>query len=94
MAQTTTISPARQAILELIKSNRSNRNSTCSNHSSTSSNHSSTSSNHSSSNSNDGDRSKRKKKATFDRPNQRDFKKELDQKRRSAYIVKLGGRMI
>ena len=93
MTQTTTISPARQAILELIKSNRSNHSSTRSNHSSTSSNHSSTSSN-SSSNSNDGDRSKRKKKATFDRPNQRDFKKELDQKRRSAYIVKLGGRMI
>jgi len=93
MTQTTTISPARQAILELIKSNRSNHSSTRSNHSSTSSNHSSTSSN-SSSNSNDGNRSNRKKKATFDRPNQRDFKKELDQKRRSAYIVKLGGRMI
>ena len=36
----------------------------------------------------------RRKKKNFDRPYQPAIKKELDEKRRSAYIVRLGGIMI
>ena len=95
MTQTTTITPARQAILEFIKSNISNR---CSTSSNSSRNSKSSSRSNSSSNSSGGDndrsKKKKKKKSKFDTPNQHDFKKELDQKRRSAYIVRLGGKMI
>ena len=77
MAQTNTITPARKAMLELIKNNRNNRNISCIINSNNSGG--------------DNDRLK-KKKPMFDIPNQHEFNKELDQKRRSAYIVRLGGK--
>ena len=78
MTPATTITPARQAMLELIKSKQQSR---------------STSSSSSSSNDSDDPKPKKQKKK-FDRPYQPAIKKELDEKRRSAYIVRLGGKMI
>ena len=80
MTQTATITPARKAMLELIKSKKQS---------------SSTSSSSSSSNGSDEETKKNKKKKL--QPNQYNkqyIKKELDEKRRSAYIVRLGGKMI
>ena len=53
-------------------------------------------SSNSSNNSSDSENNEKskKKKPVFDKCNQPQFKKELDQKRRSAYIVRLGGKMI
>ena len=78
MTPATTITPARQAMLELIKSKQQSR---------------STSSNSNSSSDSD-ETNKKNKKKKFDRPYQPAIKKELDEKRRSAYIVRLGGKMI
>ena len=80
MTQTATITPARKAMLELIKSKQQSR---------------STSSNSSSSNDSEEETNKKKQKKL--QPNQYNIqyiKKELDEKRRSAYIVRLGGKMI
>ena len=73
MTQTKTITPARQAMLDLINSKKQARTS---------------------SSDNDTQKKKKKKKHQIDKPNQLNAKKELDQKRRTAYIVRLGGKMI
>ena len=82
MTQTATISPARKAMLELIKSKKQS---------------SSTSSSSSTSNGSDDETNKNKNKKKKLQPNHYNkqyIKKELDEKRRSAYIVRLGGKMI
>ena len=75
MIETNNITPARQAMLELIKKNNRINSSNSSNNSSDS----------------DNEKSK-KKRPVVDKSNQPKFKRELDEKRRSAYIVRLGGK--
>ncbi len=84
MTQTKPISPARQAMLDLIKFKRESRSKSSSSSSSSSSNDSDK--NHQTNN--------QKKKAKPLKYNEPVFKKELDHYRRQAYIVRLGGKMI
>ena len=77
MTDPNTITEARKAMLELIKSKQKDQSKQ-------------------KEQSKQKDQSKKKKKhtANVERPNQATFKNELDQKRRSAYMIKLGGKMI
>jgi len=84
MTQTKPISPARQAMLNLIKLNRESRSKSSSSSSSSSSNDSD----------NNHQTNKQKKNNKPLKYNEPVFKKELDQYRRQAYTVRLGGKMI
>ena len=80
MTQTSTITPARQAMLEKIKIKAINVDAT-----------------NKSTNQHQSNQKKKKKQRNDEfvkRNNQRDLKKQVDQKRRSAYIIRLAGRMI
>ena len=72
MTNSVTITPARQAMLELIKSN---------------SDHTENKSSSTDSKSDDEPSKNKKNKNNIDRPNEHGFKRELDQMRRSAYMI-------
>ena len=78
MTQSKTITQARQAMLDLIKSKNSTNNSTSKTINSSSSDN----------------RQKIKSNVYFDIPNTNKFKRELDHMRRPAYTVRLNGTMI
>ena len=79
MTQTSTSTPARQAMLEKIKIKAINVGAT----------------NKSASQQQSTQKKKKKKiNKQFDDRNRQDLKKQVDQKRRSAYIIRLAGRMI
>ena len=80
MTQTSTITPARQAMLEKIKLKAINADVT----------------NKSTSQQQSNQKKKKKKRNDefVNRNQQHDLKKQVDQKRRSAYMIRLAGRMI